>query len=251
MGMSLQTKNIGLGKWSDTDIIDPSDVNDNMDVVDRNILGINSIFTSKELSVTIEAAELQSFINSLPKILLHNITITVNSGTYGGDFEIYGFIGPGILTINGGELGEAMVVIDGNVSIIGNTNQQIEFVNFYITADTGDAFYIYQNSANVTLRRCASTQGSRETYSPVGINAVDNGGCIRVAVLSISNKYYAFRCARTRLFISGSTVSNCGTAYMAYEGADIRITSLIGIANTGAVSSISSGASIRGASSWL
>lgn len=37
MGMSLETENIGLGKWDDTDTLQTADINRNMDIIDNEM----------------------------------------------------------------------------------------------------------------------------------------------------------------------------------------------------------------------
>lgn len=66
-------------------------------------------------TVEVAAADLPAYINSLPRLLTTNLTITVRGGTIDGNLAVRGFYGPVTLTIQAKENEE--VICQGWISV--------------------------------------------------------------------------------------------------------------------------------------
>lgn len=223
MATSLQTDNIGLGIWSPSDTIQTADVNSNMGILDKEISGIKVASTIEDIEITVNIADLQATIDSLPKVINHNVIINVNAGTYAGEIVIEKFMGVGTISIIGASVSGATTHNVSNVIIRENTLRDFSVEGLRATTGTAFCFQIeYNSSLRVVLNNNTATSGSSATADNYGIRAyatslvfVNNGNVF-------SNKNRAIYCAYGKIITNNNSGTGNNIAYMANNGGAIH-----------------------------
>lgn len=113
-------------------------------------------------TVTLTAAELQGYLNALPKMLTENITLNV-TGTLDSKLSLSGFYGSGSLTIDGGQ---AFTLSNSNIALyVANCRIGVSFYNMTILSTTAgggfgavDTCYLASNS-RIDFVRCTIQGG--------------------------------------------------------------------------------------------
>ena len=153
----------------------------------------------KNRSVTLAASGLQEYLDSLPRLVTENLTISV-TGSLNTGVNLQGFYGPGSIVING----------NSNFTLYGSL--QISRCNLYIavqnvTFDGSKQSGTYSQtitsySRTVAFRNCNFLGG------PGNALAINSDGAARIIVVSpeIKNVYIAVSAQ------SGSIISVTGTA---------------------------------------
>lgn len=114
-------------------------------------------------TVTLTAAELQGYLNALPKMLTENITLNV-TGTLDGAISLSGFYGSGSLIIDGGH---AFTLSNSNLALyITNCRIQVSFYNMTIlstaTSEIVETCYL-ESSLRIDFVRCTIQGGGHNT----------------------------------------------------------------------------------------
>ena len=150
-------------------------------------------FNSTALTINTTMANLQSTLDSLPKLLAQNVTIRVSPGTITTDIVIQRFYGPGSLII---------YAVDGSDNLITTTNVQTHKANgftiqynnlgndtilqgFTATATSGNCFNVYRNySGRTAIAYCNAVSGSKSTLLLYGIKTANADVYIKNCTLS-------------------------------------------------------------------
>ncbi len=168
-----------------------------LNTTNKTIVGsineINSIKptqTNEAITKTIDIANLQVEIDSLPKLLNHNIIFNVNGGTENEAITISNFYGAGTLQIIGASVKNTLTHNVNNFIISGNSNRSISIQGFTATNTTGLSFSLNGNSANLSFTYCNTVAGSGVTSGLTGFQVQSTINC-RLISTTISNKNIA------------------------------------------------------------
>ena len=132
-------------------------------------------------AVTLTAAELQGYLNALPKMLTENITLNV-TGTLDSALSLSGFYGSGSLTIDGGQ---AFTLSNSNIALyVANCRIMVSFYNMTILSTTAggsagavDTCYL-SNSSRIDFVRCTIQGGGYNTgVRPRGVCVTSLQNC--------------------------------------------------------------------------
>ena len=132
-------------------------------------------------TVTLTAAELQSYLYALPKMLTEHITVNV-SGTLTATLDIREFYGSGSLTIDGGQ---AFTLSNSNIALyVANCRIRVSFYNMTILSTTaggglGDVDTCYlASSSRIEFIRCTIQGGGYNIgVRPRGVCVTDLQNC--------------------------------------------------------------------------
>ena len=131
-------------------------------------------------TATLPAAELQGYLNALPKMLTENITLNV-TGTL-DRLVLSGFYGSGSLTIDGGQ---AFTLSNSNIALyVANCRIGVSFYNMTILSTTAggnfgavDTCYL-SNSSRIDFVRCTIQGGGYNTgVRPRGVCVTSLQNC--------------------------------------------------------------------------
>lgn len=134
-------------------------------LVDEDIAPVRSkvlATSTPSRAVTLTAAELQGYLNALPKMLTENITLNV-TGTLDSALSLSGFYGSGSLTIDGGQ---AFTLSNSNTALyVMHCRIGVSFYNMTILSTTAggdlgavDTCYLADNS-RIDFVRCTIQGG--------------------------------------------------------------------------------------------
>ena len=189
------TSNLGLNQWLPNDKPERADFNSDNQKIDAHMYSIMHQLPSE--THTVEMANLQTFIDSLPKLLTKDITINVNAGMLSGTLTIERFYGLGRLNIKGATTASTETHQCTNVVIRFNTCNYIK-IDGFTAIGTGNAFSINQN---VSIIDCYYCNVSGTSTSEIGMLAESNSSLVRFLFCTVSNTTRAFRCAEGTLSI--------------------------------------------------
>ena len=189
------TSNLGLNQWLPNDKPERADFNSDNQKIDAHMYSIMHQLSSE--TYTVEMANLQTFIDSLPKLLTKDITINVNAGMLSGTLTIERFYGLGRLSIKGATTASAETHQCTNVVIRFNTCNCIR-IDGITAIGTGNAFNINQN---VSIIDCYYCNVAGTNTSEIGMLAESNSSLVRFLFCTVSNTTRAFRCAEGTLSI--------------------------------------------------
>ena len=160
-------------------------------------------------------ANLQATINSLPKILMNNVTIRVSAGTIATAIEVSRFFGLGSLEIQAVDANKIINTTMNNqthcattFTVQYNCLPNIILRGFTATATTGNCFHVQVNSGWVGLYTCNATAGNNTATANVGVRSYIQNGLLYMANCTLSNKYQAVLCLLGQINIAGG---NAGT----------------------------------------
>ncbi|MDR2650048.1 MAG: hypothetical protein LBB94_10090 [Clostridiales bacterium] len=185
-----------------------------------------NLTTTATISKTIEIADLQAEINALPKILRHNVTLTVNEGEITTAITISGFSGEGgYLTINGANAASTYTHKVLNVIIQHCSTTIITIRGITATAVSGNAFYSVYNDGYIYLYMCNAIEGDKATAAFYGIRHATNSAVMYCSSCDLSNKFSAYYCtlAKLAVYLPIGVSNNRG---FTSDIADVRIRSL-------------------------
>lgn len=153
----------------------------------------NIISTSKQAAqtFTVNIGDLQSTIDSLPKLLNYDVTINVNAGTYSGTITIQGFYGSGWIYIYGANSTSATTHNVEKVIVEYNSLTFMQLRGLNATNTTGYSFYSYHNLGYLVFSGCNAFGGSNTDELNYGIYHGGNS-LTYASQCDIWNKYYAF-----------------------------------------------------------
>lgn len=166
-------------------------------------------WSSKEVA----AAELPAYIDSLPRLLTTNLTITVSGGVAADRVWVWGFYGPGTLTIKGKE----------NEEVTLSKGIQLHFCGVFVyladlqlhnPVDGGGG--ISANSSRCEASNCSIT-GDNTLYSDGGISSM-YGGAVCLDRCNIKNCGLGFNVQSCSSVVAQNCVASgniAGVAVMA------------------------------------
>lgn len=199
--------------------------------------------TIQELILETTIDDLQATIDIVPKVLNHDVTISVLPGTTSNIITIEGFSGTGKLKILGASSSGLFTHNIGQLIVQFNVlAKNLEIIGFTMTNSNVNAISAFQNSGYVLISMCNSTSGLNTNTANIGVNANENSGYIYCTANTFSNKYYAYRTGMgNKLFVAGPLGTGNGTIYRAENGGSIHRRSAGTIAGTTVSSYSSSG----------
>jgi len=174
--------------------------------------------THESITLTVNMADLQAALDSLPKIINHQINIAVNAGTINARINITGFSGTGRLNITCHSLVNTYTHNVQDLYIFQNTLRTITIYGFTATRTDGVNFSIYDNLGYVYLFACGSNTGVNTNTGNIGVYVSDNPGLTRLVQTFFSNKYITFNTDNSVLNIENPQGSNNYLIYKSSGG---------------------------------
>jgi len=165
--------------------------------------------------------ELQTVIDSLPKLLNRNITINVLPGTYDGALTIARFFGGGTLRINGATTATTTHTVT-RINIDFCKNALVTIFGFNCIADSDSAIYIRESTASIA--QCNIAGGANTTALNRGVFA--SRAVVSVSLCTISNKQVAvLGQSSSQIDVHTLAGANNYIIYQSYANATIGIRS--------------------------
>lgn len=237
------------------DYPDPADIRritEGMDIIDVWAKETDKILEKKLYSSTVNEigpvliydnvpiSDLQSLIDSIPKLMTRATTINVLPGNFAGPIEIKGFYGPSRLSVVGATAAGSLTHNVNRVSVI-ECSAYIEIRGISATNVSEASFSSYACSNFVYCVLCNCAGGSNSDTSNVGFHSHDGSGCMYSNNCTVSNKYQALKSEMSKLYSASPLGTNNSTVYRAEGGGIILRRSAGSISGTTLTSKSSGG----------
>lgn len=196
-------------------------INQNSKDIANNTVNIETLRTKgSAVTYTVDIADLQATINSLPKLLNYDVTINVNEGIYDGTITIENFFGNGILKI----VGSSLIATTRNINRLvcsHNTLSEIIAEGFNFLATSDSSFKANGNTSRIRCQYLKMIEGLNTLGANIGVGVNNNAGSVNIYESEISNKYRAIYCEEARVRTSILSGTNNATIYYAIHTGQI------------------------------
>lgn len=149
---------------------------EHLNKIEQGITDVDVIVQASSVgsvSKSLNASELQAYLNSLPRLLTENHVITLN-GTYSQVVNIVGFYGCGSITLRAEAVGDCVFHNQVNVTncVIPIVFQKIKWQEPVEILGSGQS-YVAVSSAQVFLDNCVliGSKAGENNQRPQGVNA--------------------------------------------------------------------------------
>lgn len=171
------------------------------------------------ITKTVDISNLQAEIDALPKLLMADVTLTVNAGTIATAITISKFSGNGILSIYGANAANTTTHNILRMVINHCNNSRINIRGFTATATDGICFDTNNCTAPfVYYYYCNAIAGVNTTSGFIGLRAYESASHIHYATCTITNKAVVLQASRATSSVNTLSGTGNATVYNADNG---------------------------------